>query len=170
MSCNTCHKNICSCEEYVYCPGVKGDRGDRGDIGASGADGEDGIQDVYYLHEGEEVLIPESLVYNSILSYTITSPGDYLFLFEADISSFFQNTINYRLSVNGTYSPSSLRIHVVSDTVSPEVSKIQKIMINHGVLSLSAGDVIDIELENTYSFYLYSRSLSAIKCNNLTIL
>lgn len=168
MSCTTCYSHICTCNNEVFCDGLKGDRGDRGDRGPDGENGIDGISSTFIDTEIDQVQRFPSIPYYTVMSYTVTEPGDYLMMYECDVNVMIVGTtLNYRAAKNGIAITNSERVS------SPYLSvgnKIKKNKLHVGISSLIEGDVITIEYNNNKRYYTNSRSLTMLKVNQLTIL
>lgn len=171
MSCTTCYSHICTCDNEKFCVGPKGDRGDRGDQGIVGETTPNGVSDVFIKLNRDETNWPPSIPYFTVMTYTVTEPGDYLLMFELDSRiQYYQTDISYRAAKNGVpilNTDRKLRIDGIDSVV---VQKYKKNKLHAGIPSLVVGDIITIEYNNNKDFRTSTGSLTMLKTTQLTIL
>lgn len=174
MNCNNCHKNPCCCEKLISVRGKKGPKGDKGVVGPQGIPGQDGLTNVYILSNPDNYsYIPdEPPVYEYTDSFTITSPGNYLILFEGClVYDTTETLIEYAIFKNTVMVNNSDRSsREVWTGDSMILTPVVTVCTNSGILYLNNGDVIQVGFKSDNNFIVSKRSLTLIQVNNLTIL
>lgn len=174
MNCNNCHKNPCCCEKLISVRGKRGPKGDKGIVGPQGIPGQDGLTNVYiFTNPDNYSYIPEEPpVYEYTDSFTVVESGNYLILFEGCVAYDETETlIEYALFKNSVMiTDSDRKSREVWVGGSEILTPIVTVCINSGVLSLSAGDIIQVGFKSDNNFVASKRSLTLIQVNNLTVL
>lgn len=182
MSCNSCHKNPCCCEKLISVRGKKGAKGDKGIAGPQGNPGQDAITKAFIFTNPDTYTYPalETPLYQITDTFTVTEAGNYLILFEGSIQyndialqEIDNFSVEYALFKNTVIVTNSERESREIWTTYEGATPIVCATLNSGILSLSVGDVIDVQFKTNISgvtFNLLKRSLTLIKINNLTIL
>lgn len=173
MNCNNCHKNPCCCEKLISIRGKRGPKGDKGVVGPQGITGKDGVTNVFIFTNPDNYSYTpdEPPVYEYTDSFTVTDNGNYLILFEGCIVyDLTQKLIEYALFKNSVMiTDSDRKSREVWVGESEILTPIVTVSTNSGILSLVAGDIIQVGFKSDNFFVASKRSLTLIQVNNLTI-
>ena len=185
MACKKCKNNDCCCSEKIISVaglqgpqgpigpqgprGLTGPPGPQGNVGPQGPQGPQGTEGAAYgfNYSTETPYEYTTFEEETLISFTVTVPGNYLIFFEGDFVFESTSSVYYKIEKNGvivTNSSRELNPSYIGDT-SPSI----KGVVNTGILSLVNGNVITVVIQSTSPFFVNGRSLTLLKVSNLTL-